>query len=520
MVDSGDFVRIMNGAVPRNRKPIGIHWLQALPVEAARAAGVSRYAVWPYRLASVAGALAAVLATWWAGVTLFGDRRAALAAAAMLAASVTLTVEAHIAKTDAALLGATTLAMAVLARAWRGPAPGAGMALVFWLALGAGILIKGPITPMVAGLTVVALGVLSGRWRWLVALRPGWGLPVMAGVVLPWFFAIGVATHGAFFSDAMGGDLGRKLAGGQESHGGWPGTHLLLLLPLLAFPATAVVLAGLPALWRHRREEAARFVGCWLVPSWLVFEAVPTKLPHYTLPLYPALMLAAGWFATRPGRAAEVAAWWPRVARIIGAAVGGLLAVAALALPAILPGAAVWLGIPAALGAGAAALASLRGNAMAGLFAAIVMYWGILQVELPGLAAIWVSPRVAAALRAAAPGGGADGAGLGAACFAEPSLMFETGSKLAFVPSGEAAADLLASGRAGAVAVEQACLPGFLAKARALCAPVAAGPTVDGVNYSRGRAVSLHIFARTAAQAGPCRFGRAWARTARRRTGR
>jgi len=32
-----------------------------------------------------------------------------------------------------------------------------------------------------------------------------------------------------------------------------------------------------------------------LVPSWIVFEAVITKLPHYVLPLYPAIaFLTAG----------------------------------------------------------------------------------------------------------------------------------------------------------------------------------------------------------------------------------
>jgi 4-amino-4-deoxy-L-arabinose transferase-like glycosyltransferase len=27
------------------------------------------------------------------------------------------------------------------------------------------------------------------------------------------------------------------------------------------------------------------------VPAWLVFEAVPTKLPHYVMPIYPAIAI-------------------------------------------------------------------------------------------------------------------------------------------------------------------------------------------------------------------------------------
>ena len=223
-------------------------------------------------------------------------RRAALLGAGMLAASVVLVVEVHIAKTDAALLGATTVAMAVLGRAYLDPG---GVrrweAAAFWLAMGAGVLLKGPITPMVAGLAVLALVGADRQAGWLRGLRAGWGVPLMLAVVVPWFVAIGVATHGAFFSDAVGGDLGRKLTSGDDAHWGPPGLHLLLL-PVLLFPSTAALPAGIAAAWLTRREAAARFLLAWVVPAWLVFEAAPTKLPHYPLPLYPAvcLLLAHG----------------------------------------------------------------------------------------------------------------------------------------------------------------------------------------------------------------------------------
>src|SRR5665647_3415455 len=48
-------------------------------------------------------------------------------------------------------------------------------------------------------------------------------------------------------------------------------------------------------IWKARREPGAQFLLAWLIPSWLVFEAVMTKLPHYVLPLYPAIaILIAG----------------------------------------------------------------------------------------------------------------------------------------------------------------------------------------------------------------------------------
>ena len=85
-----------------------------------------------------------------------------------------------------------------------------------------------------------------------------------------------------------------KVASAQETHGAPPGYYLLLFW-LTFWPGA--VLAGLaaPAVWKARREPGAQFLLAWLVPSWIVFEAVVTKLPHYVLPLYPAIaILIAG----------------------------------------------------------------------------------------------------------------------------------------------------------------------------------------------------------------------------------
>ena len=56
-----------------------------------------------------------------------------------------------------------------------------------------------------------------------------------------------------------------------------------------------------PMVWRARHEPGARFLLCWLVPSWIVFEAVLTKLPHYVLPLYPAIAILFAGILERDG---------------------------------------------------------------------------------------------------------------------------------------------------------------------------------------------------------------------------
>jgi 4-amino-4-deoxy-L-arabinose transferase-like glycosyltransferase len=505
MLDTGDFVRILNGAIPRNRKPIGIHWLQAPFAAAARATGLAtQNPVWPYRLPSLLGAIAAVLATYNAGLTLFANRRTALAAAALLAACVILTIEAHIAKTDAALLGATTIAIAILARAFMRLPPSRAACALFWAAAGTGILIKGPITPMVLGLTALTAAIAVRDARWLARLRPLWGIPLMLAIVAPWFVAISIATHGAFFADAVGGDLGRKLAGAEQSHGAWPGTHALLL-PLLTFPATVPVLCGLATAWRRRGDRATIFLLAWLLPSWAVFEAVPTKLPHYTMPLYPALMLLGAAWLTEGARPA-LAPWLRRATSILAAAAASLIAAGAICLPFLLHAPAI-LAAPALLCALPAAWFAARARTPAPAAAAIaasgLMCAALLGLELPALSPLWIAPRAEATLRQAWPAWNPQGQGLLVAGYAEPSLMFLAGTDLTLLPAGPVAADLLADHPDDAALVAGPAVPGFLAEAARRQTPVQAVGQIAGFNYSRGKATDLTLFLRKARGSAP-----------------
>lgn len=477
MIETGDFIRIMNGTEARNRKPIGIHWLQVPFVEAAAAVGLAHEnPVWPYRIPSLLGGLLAVLVTFSLGEALFG-RQAGLLAGAMLAGSILLTTEVHIAKTDAALLGMTTLAMALLARAYLERLTTGGAAL-FWLALGAGVLLKGPITPMVAGLTAAALCLADRRAGWLRTLRPGWGVPLLLAVALPWFIVIGLATDGQFFTDAVGGDLGRKLASGDNAHGGWPGLHLLLL-PALLFPATAALPGAALFAWHGRTQPAVRFLLAWIVPAWLVFELTPTKLPHYPLPLYPALCLLG---------AAGMTIALPRIARWLAI---GLPTLVASALALAVAGGPMLLGrppfIPGLVAAALVGILAALPRISLALLASPLLYGAVLGWELPRLRLLWLAPQITAVLP--------PGTVLGSVGFAEPSLMFLAGTKTEWLLAAEGAR-ALAGGRITALVVADRDLPAFEAAAGAIGLQPRSLASVSGFNVSRGRFVTLTVLVR------------------------
>ncbi|MBC6403070.1 MAG: glycosyltransferase family 39 protein [Hyphomonadaceae bacterium] len=297
MVESGDYLNIRFQNEARNRKPAGIYWMQAAGVKAFTDPGERE--IWAHRIPSVLGALIAVLATYWGGGAMLG-RRGAFLGASVLAVSALFVFEAHIAKTDAMLCAMCTIILAALMRLRR--ADSGQIAFGLWLALGIGIMIKGPVAPALLIITLITLAVWERGTSWMKRILSGPGIIVALLLTVPWAILIHLETDGAFFRDAIGGDFAPKLVSGQEKHGALPG-YYLLTLPILFFPGTLILFPSLVFAWKSMRHDGSgisplaqhvRILLAWLLPFWAILEFVPTKLPNYLLPAYPALSLLCG----------------------------------------------------------------------------------------------------------------------------------------------------------------------------------------------------------------------------------
>src|SRR2546423_11223376 len=290
MIESGDYIDIRFQDEVRYKKPVGIYWLQAGVVRAAEAVGIANAhsTISLYRIPSLIGAIGAVLLTYLAALA-FVTRRGAFLAGLMMATCVLLNVEARLAKTDAVLLMCCVAAMGVTARAYLTQSTGRDIpwshALLLWTALASAILLKGPLILMVIGLAALALAIADRSGTWLMRLRPMVGVLWILLLVLPWFVAIMGRAGDSFFQQSVGDDLFSKIFRGQETHGAPPGYYLLLFW-VTFWPAAPLAAVAAPAVWRHKREPTMRFLLAWVVPCWLVFELVATKLPHYLPPLY------------------------------------------------------------------------------------------------------------------------------------------------------------------------------------------------------------------------------------------
>ncbi|GAB4387107.1 MAG: glycosyltransferase family 39 protein [Phycisphaerales bacterium] len=503
---------------PRLNKPPLIYWLQTASAAVFSAGDPTRDAIWMYRLPSALCAIVAALCTWRLGAAMF-DQPTGLLAGALLAVCPMVVWDAHQARADQLLLACTTSAMAALwkIRSRPGALPHIARlnAAWLWVSIALGILAKGPITPMIVALTALGLSWTARDWRWLARTRPVAGIVVLVVLIVPWLILVashvGVAEASRIFVRET---LGRS-TGAMEGHWGPPGYHTVLsavlfwpgsLLTLTAFCRTwrlAVRLPGLdpestrrsrlrslPARWRQRvlGRDRELFLVAWIVPAWIVFELIMTKLPHYTMPMYPALALISAQAVVDAARAridsssaermtAGLTIWF-----IIGVAIcciaplglallgGGAAAVAAAAIVAAC---SFWM------------LFQARREALEGLMlraqlwsiaAALIFVIATLGFLLPRAQLLWVSTRAAAALAPDRP--------VACAGNCEDSIIFMTRGRIRHVAEDDALSWLRAH------------LDGMLILPRTQSTAELDLRRIDtfaGYNYANGRWVTLDV---------------------------
>ena len=501
MVEAGDYIDIRFQDEVRYKKPVGIYWLQAAVVRAAEALGVPEAAtrIWLYRIPSLLGAIAAVLATYWAALALV-SRRAAVLAALMMASCMLLAIERLLAKTDAMLLFTIVAAMGALARVYlpeqRDKLDAAGrwtVTAVFWTALAAGVLLKGPVNLMVIGLAIATLVIVDRSARWLLTLKPLIGVAWFVLLVLPWFVAIFMRAGEEFFASAVGQDLLGKVTSGQESHGAPPGYYFLLFW-LTFWPGAALAALATPAVFAARREPAVKFLLAWLVPSWIVFELVVTKLPHYVLPLYPAIaILIAGVVDTRTLSHARwltpgVISWF------LLPVLAGLVGLTALIVIGRQFGLLVWPVIGAAVVMGFLAWrfyqadgaeVSLLRAVTAGILVGIATF-GLI---VPSIAQLFPSVTLARILRDS----GCREPVAAAAGYQEPSLVFLAGTSTELIDAA-GAAEFLRGGECRFAFIEARQEKNFAQRAEAIGLRYTAGPRISAINIGTGSPITIAVY--------------------------
>ena len=294
MLETKDFVNINFLESPRLKKPPGIYWLQAISaVGIKNIFFLDSVPIWAFRIPSAIGASVSIWVTFLLGQFLFG-RAQGLIAALLLMSSPIVIMESHIAKTDSVLLALFLCALYILVKIVfyadkKLPKPSDITIFAFWIIMSFTFLIKGPIALVILLLTIISYKVLKEPINFK-DLKPIMGIILFMLIILPWFILINSGNNNDVLFNTIKKDMVLKLVSVQESHGAPPGSYLLSSI-LTAWPIALFIIPSSLWCFKNKDNKSVKFLLCSLIPSWLFFEIIPTKLLHYVLPLLPSFAI-------------------------------------------------------------------------------------------------------------------------------------------------------------------------------------------------------------------------------------
>jgi 4-amino-4-deoxy-L-arabinose transferase-like glycosyltransferase len=274
--------RLYDGHLELQKPPL-YYWLVAL---CGMAGGVGPWAV---RLPASLSALGSVLFLYLVGCRV-GRPRAGFFAAVALTTCVYFTWMARVGRIDMPLTFALTVALGSF-HIGRTAMPARRWFLLGFTALGAGVLLKGPIALVLPALVWLTQG--RAAWREL----PWWGLPWTLLIAAPWFVWANVETGGRLWQVFFWYHNVERGLGGSDTlkaHPWWfygPACAIDLLPWSVTLPVLAWSWLRRPDL---RADPLARFGACWFVAVIVFLSCMSFKRADYLLPAYPGFALLVG----------------------------------------------------------------------------------------------------------------------------------------------------------------------------------------------------------------------------------
>jgi 4-amino-4-deoxy-L-arabinose transferase-like glycosyltransferase len=495
MVERGAWLDPRYGETIHQFRPIGTYWAQSV---AASIAG-PEYArdIRVYRLPGVIAVTLAVLAFYWLSAPLVGAATALIASGLFAVAPLTVLVSQLAIGEGLSLLPAT-IAMLCLLRFYAEDADRrrTWLALLFWAALGASVLLNALLVPILVAATLIALFIFDRDLSWLKATRPLIGLPLALAIASPWIY-VRVLQDGAPFAGMGWPEFLAALGGSQDMKlRAFPGTFLLALL-LGFLPGTALLAPAARRLWIGRDQRLAKFLIAWVLGYLVYLELLSSKPGTYMVqPLYPALALAVALLVPVRDADGALPKWhaipWPPLAAIFALALFAVpyFALAEppsiLALALIIAVAALFFWSAVEGRAGRLERWAATSIAALGLFAVT-----LLAVVLPGIAKLWPAQQLQQAIAAACPNSSPKIAALG---FREPSGIFALG-----LPHANQTADALFDASPQVSIVESRWLSRYFVANAARGQGQNVGQPIGcvaGLNVMRGCPVSFAIYQR------------------------
>jgi 4-amino-4-deoxy-L-arabinose transferase-like glycosyltransferase len=353
MVEHGALLfPLENGRAPMYKPPL-FHWT-ATALD--RIGGVRQVTAFNLRLPSALYATAGVVLTMAFATSILGPGGGALAGL-LLAASYQYVSQGRIGRVDMTLCFFETLALFVFMW-WYAPdglglssrasdTENAGARSRGWLlyllaiAMGLGVLAKGPVGALIPGVAIVIFLAAERQWRVFRRLLAPGPLIVGSGIAVSWYLACFFGHRYGFLDRQLGSENFGRFLGSLGSMKPWYYVVPLLLnsAPISIFMPLAI-LAALRTYWcpgpplfaaqkagsddyiNGRARSAVRLFAIFWIVTVVFFSVAAYKRRAYLLPLWPTAAVVMAWWLQALARR-----YWGRIVRGAAVAISAALIV-------------------------------------------------------------------------------------------------------------------------------------------------------------------------------------------------
>ena len=265
-------------------KPIFFYWLIALSYKLF---GISE---WAARLPSALAALGCLVLVYFFTQARWG-RWTALWSTLILLTSIEFFGLARIVIFDMSLTFFLTLALCAFYEAahCEDARRRRIICLVMYVAFGAGTLLKGLIGVVVPGMVIFFYLLLGKQWAILKRIYIVPGALVFLAMVLPWYLQAEARNAGYLRYYLWDEHFGRFASGMFHRSGPWYYFFPVVLVGFLPWSFLLPFVAR--KYWNNKLDDKTLFLILWVSLPFIFFSVSKSKLPHYILPIFPALAM-------------------------------------------------------------------------------------------------------------------------------------------------------------------------------------------------------------------------------------
>jgi 4-amino-4-deoxy-L-arabinose transferase-like glycosyltransferase len=218
----------------------------------------------------------------------------------------------------------------------------------YWVVCVGALLVLMALMPQLPGM--IGRCIRGGNWGWWKQLRPMWGFPLLIALVAWWPIAVYASGHGALIEGMVSQQRDRVLATGTlKTQYKQPFGFYIAFMWITFWPWSVLIVPGAYHCVKRMLGRTAiaidprpyQFLFAWVVPTWIVYECIASKLVHYVLPLFIGMvivyadMLAQSWHRLSDVLAARWFGWMRWVLLVIWF---GLAAVVLFVVHQLVPG--------------------------------------------------------------------------------------------------------------------------------------------------------------------------------------